>query len=122
MGDTTYRLWGIDAPELDQRCYPDGWRAGIAAARALAAMVERWPVTCEARSLDSHGRTVALCRAAGEISARRWSSAAWRWRRPATAADYVELEARANGRARGHACPRPASRPRSGGQQRGVAH
>ena len=65
MGDTIYRLWGIDAPELDQRCYPEGWRAGLEAARALAAMVERWPVTCEAKSIDANGRTVALCRAAG---------------------------------------------------------
>lgn len=62
---TTYRLWGIDAPELDQRCYPQGWRAGIEAARALAAMIERRPVICETKVQDAHGRTVALCRAGG---------------------------------------------------------
>jgi endonuclease YncB( thermonuclease family) len=61
----TYRLWGIDAPELDQRCYPQGWRAGIEAARVLAAMIERRPVTCEAKSQDDYGRTVAVCHAGG---------------------------------------------------------
>ena len=65
MDGATYRLWGIDAPELDQRCYPQGWRAGIEAVRALAAMIERRPVTCEARFRDGYGRTVALCRAGG---------------------------------------------------------
>lgn len=67
MDGATYRLWGIDAPELDQRCYPRGWRAGIEAARALAAMIERRPVTCEAKTQarDAYGRWVALCHAGG---------------------------------------------------------
>jgi endonuclease YncB( thermonuclease family)/dienelactone hydrolase len=65
MDDAIYRLWGIDAPELDQRCYPQGWRAGIVAARALAALIERRPVTCEPKGQDAYGRTVALCRTGG---------------------------------------------------------
>ena len=65
MNGTTWRLWGIDAPELGQRCYPDGWPAGLEAARALAAIIEQRPVTCEPSSLDRDGRTVALCRTEG---------------------------------------------------------
>ena len=36
QGGVTYRLWGIDAPELAQTC-PDGWPAGRLAATRLQA-------------------------------------------------------------------------------------
>lgn len=40
------RLWGIDAPELHQRC-PDRWLAGIEATRAMRALVTTtWPAGC----------------------------------------------------------------------------
>ena len=35
LNDTTYRLWGIDAPETRQAC-ADGWEAGPEARRKLA--------------------------------------------------------------------------------------
>jgi endonuclease YncB( thermonuclease family) len=38
----TYRLWGIDAPELHQSC-PDGFPAGSMAARQLSAMMRGSP-------------------------------------------------------------------------------
>ena len=110
MGGAIYRLWGIDAPELDQRCYPEGWRAGIEAARALAAMVERWPVTCEARSTDEHGRKLAVCRAAGRDLGAAMVLAGMAWASTGESSDYLELEARAM-RARmgvhAHACLAP---------------
>jgi endonuclease YncB( thermonuclease family) len=126
MGDTTYRLWGIDAPELDQRCYPEGWRAGIEAARALAGMVERWPVTCEAKSIDARsihaqGRTVALCRAAGRDLGAAMVLAGLALASTGESSDYVELEGRAM-RARmgmhAHAC----LAPREWREQRGFAN
>jgi endonuclease YncB( thermonuclease family) len=95
MGGTTYRLWGIDAPELDQRCYPEGWRAGLEAARALSAMVERWPVTCVAKSIDANGRTVALCRAAGRDLGAAMVLAGMALASTGESSDYAELEARA---------------------------
>jgi endonuclease YncB( thermonuclease family)/dienelactone hydrolase len=114
-----YRLWGVDAPELDQRCYPEGWRAGFEAARALAAMVERWPVTCDPRSRDALGRTIALCRAAGrDLGAAMVLSG---MALGTEGSDYADLEARAV-RARtgmhAHACLAP-SEWRS---QRGLAN
>jgi endonuclease YncB( thermonuclease family) len=105
----TYRLWGIDAPELDQRCYPQGWRAGIVAARALAAMIERRPVICEAKGEDAYGRTVALCRGEGrDLGAAMVVSG---MARAVTAdGDYAEQEVQAM-RARvgvhAHACLAP---------------
>jgi endonuclease YncB( thermonuclease family) len=58
------RLFGIDAPELRQQC--DGWPAGEEARRALAAIVTARPVECRRVTTDRYGRTVAVCRAAGE--------------------------------------------------------
>jgi endonuclease YncB( thermonuclease family)/dienelactone hydrolase len=110
LGGAIYRLWGVDAPELDQRCYPEGWRAGIEAARTLAAMVERWPVTCVERSTDGHGRKVAVCRAAGRDIGAAMVLAGMAWASSGESSDYVELETRAM-RARmgvhAHACLAP---------------
>lgn len=121
MGGTTYRLWGIDAPDLDQRCYPESWRAGLEAARALAAMVERWPVTCAAKFIDSQGRTVALCRAAGRDLGAAMVLAGMALASRGESGDYVELEARAMQARMGmhaHAC----LAPREWRDQRGFAN
>ena len=58
------RLFGIDAPELGQHC--DGWPAGDEARRALAAIVSARPVECRRVATARYGRTLAVCRAAGE--------------------------------------------------------
>jgi endonuclease YncB( thermonuclease family) len=64
LNGTTYRLWGIDAPESKQWCgdYP----AGSLATGTLKKLIEGKTVACEARAADRYGRTVALCRADGE--------------------------------------------------------
>jgi endonuclease YncB( thermonuclease family) len=110
MNGTTWRLWGIDAPELDQRCYPNGWPAGIEAARALAAMIEQRPVTCDARSLDRDGRTVALCRTEGRDIGAAMVVDGLALASSRGGDGYVALEARAmQSRAglHGHACLAP---------------
>jgi len=58
-----YRLWGIDAPELSDRC--GDWPAGIVARDWLAALMAGRAVACQARDRDRWGRVVALCRAEG---------------------------------------------------------
>lgn len=55
------RLYGIDAPELDQTC-ADGWPAGEIARRALAGIVTMRPVSCHYVTTDLHRRSVAVCR------------------------------------------------------------
>ena len=121
MGGTTYRLWGIDAPELDQRCYPQGWRAGIVAARALAAMIERRPVVCEAKGQDGHGRTVALCRAEGRDLGAAMVVSGLALAVTADGGDYLEQEVQAM-RARvgvhAYACLSPSEWR----EQRGLGH
>ena len=117
----TYRLWGIDAPELDQRCYPQGWRAGFVAARALAAMIERRPVICEAKGQDSLGRTVALCRVEGRDLGAAMVVSGLARAVTADGGDYDEQEVQAM-RARvgmyAHACLSPSEWR----EQRGLGH
>jgi endonuclease YncB( thermonuclease family) len=56
---------GIDAAEKHQAC-ADGWPAGVEASRVLRELMRGRTVTCEPRTKDRYGRTVALCRADGE--------------------------------------------------------
>lgn len=64
MDGTTYRLWGIDAPETKQDC-ADGWTAGKAATTYLYGLIRGHKVTCETKDTDRYGRTVAICRSDG---------------------------------------------------------
>lgn len=59
IGGETFRLQGIDAPELAQTC--GNWPAGEEARRALQRMVDRQAVRCERMGTDRHGRTTAHC-------------------------------------------------------------
>jgi hypothetical protein len=54
VAGTEVRLWGIDAPELFQRCTREGRevQCGREASRALIAMVAGQQVTCERRDMD----------------------------------------------------------------------
>lgn len=65
IGGRRLRLYGIDAPDLDQTC-SDGherdYSCGRAAAEALTARVGGESVTCEPRGADG----TALCRRDGE--------------------------------------------------------
>lgn len=112
MDGTAYRLWGIDAPELDQRCYPQGWPAGIEAARTLAAMIEQHPIVlCEARAVDPDGRTVALCRLGGRDLGAAMVEAGMALASTRDGSAYVEHEARARqarARVHAHACLAPS--------------
>lgn len=63
VGGTEVRLYGIDAPELFQRCTRDNRevQCGREAARALIALVAGQAISCERRDIDRYGRTVATC-------------------------------------------------------------
>ncbi|SEN94776.1 nuclease homologue [Gemmobacter aquatilis] len=53
-GALRIRLWGIDAPELqDPR--------GPASRAYLRALIDGQPVACDPRNADRYGRTVATC-------------------------------------------------------------
>jgi endonuclease YncB( thermonuclease family) len=68
LGAVRVRLFGVDAPELRQRCPAPGggdWACGEAAAARLAALVAAGPVRCEPQDTDRYGRLVSICTAAG---------------------------------------------------------
>ncbi|MGO4908911.1 thermonuclease family protein [Pseudorhodobacter sp. W20_MBD10_FR17] len=97
------RLFGIDAPELRQRCDPSGrnWECGVWAAQVLAKLAARGVLKCEALDRDRYGCTVARCTAAGrDIGAemvRQGAAAAY----VQYSLDYVTLEATAKAELRG---------------------
>ena len=64
LDGTTFRLHGIDAAESKQAC-ADGWPAGREASTYLYGLIRGHAVTCEPKTTDRYGRTVALCRADG---------------------------------------------------------
>jgi endonuclease YncB( thermonuclease family) len=98
------RLYGIDAPELDQSCrwpnkvIPCG-RIATSAAKDLIAGVER--VVCETHGRDASGRWIATCTADGFDIGRNMVHTGWALadRRQSTA--YVEIEDQARKAGRG---------------------
>lgn len=67
LGTERIRLWGIDAPELDQECKRDrvAYRCGEQARDALKGLLAAGNVRCEAIDRDRYRRTVARCWADG---------------------------------------------------------
>lgn len=63
IGDTTYRLWGIDAPEKGQQCerLGDYYDCGAYARLALTAFIGDTTPICEIKNQDRYGRSVARC-------------------------------------------------------------
>lgn len=63
IGDTTVRLYGIDAPELDQTCQRGSaaWPCGSEVKGQLAALVAGQSVACAVRGVDDFGRSLAVC-------------------------------------------------------------
>lgn len=62
------RLFGIDAPELDQTCWEDDGtavRCGAWSARVLARYAEGHRAECAAIRQDRYGRTLATCTVRG---------------------------------------------------------
>lgn len=94
VGGTIYRLWGIDAPERQQEC-PDGWPAGRLATTRLLALTSAKPVACQEKDRDRYGRTVAICRVAGEDLGAILVREGYAWAFTRYSNDYVADEARA---------------------------
>jgi endonuclease YncB( thermonuclease family) len=71
FGETTYRLDGIDAPEMDQACLDDqgvAWDCGIEARRRLAEFIGGRVVHCDDVGPDTAypKRRIGICRVEGE--------------------------------------------------------
>jgi len=73
LAGTTYRLDGIDAPELDQICvddHADPWTCGVEARDRLAKLTARREVRCRDLGADpsSGKRRIGLCTVDGETA------------------------------------------------------
>ena len=67
IGTETVRLFGIDAPEVDQTCTRDGqaWACGKWAGKQLSRRLHGATVTCTGRTRDRYDRLLAVCQIAG---------------------------------------------------------
>jgi endonuclease YncB( thermonuclease family) len=99
-GNTTYRLFGIDAPEAGQKCkdaHDGSWPCGKEAIRLMNTLVIGKEVACDDRGADEYGRTLSVCTADGkEINAAMIDAGlAWSFRRYSHDYDAREDAARA---------------------------
>lgn len=98
------RLYGIDAPELDQVFWCRGQRlgSGAMAMAALEALIAGVKVRCDPVERDQYGRIVARCYSPNGIDiGRRMVSAGWALAYRRYSRDYVRAEAEARSACRG---------------------
>ena len=103
VSGVSVRLFGIDAPEGKQTCTHRGanWQCGEEAATRLRNMIGASPVECRGQSMDTYGRTVAVCMVAGIELNRAMVEAGWATAFRKYSSDYVVDEARAKSAGRG---------------------
>ncbi len=90
----TYRLWGMDAPSLDQTC-AYGWPAGQEAMKALTLVIAGKKVECAEKGHDRDGRTLARCTADGADIASAMVRAGMAWADLPVSRAYIVEEAKA---------------------------
>ena len=69
IGNSRIRLYGIDAPSVDQLCLNqkgDRWTCGVAARDELSKHVGGRSWTCHLGQADHHGHSLARCEVDGE--------------------------------------------------------
>lgn len=103
VGQVEVRLFGIDAPELNQSCTrsSQAWACGVTAKDQLSSLIGGQQISCAPVGKDRHGRTVARCRAGSTnlnqtMVARGYAVAYRRY-----AMDYVSAEESAKAYKRG---------------------
>lgn len=97
------RLFGIDAPEGQQRCYVNSkpWRCGQHSAFALADLIGRAWVRCDEKDRDRYGRIVAVC-FLGQKNVNAWMVAqGWALAYRHYSKNYVDQEREASAAKRG---------------------
>ncbi len=103
VGRVRVRLFGIDAPELDQTCrWPDGreWACGRWASDEARRRFGGRRAECEAVDIDRYGRVVARCLVDGRDAGRELvaEGIAFAYRRYSMDYDLDEKGAAINGR------------------------
>lgn len=91
------RLFGVDAPELNQNCYDNGSAVacGEMSKRRLESLIGDSEVTCHRKSTDPYGRMVAICQISGVDLGQAMVEAGWATAFRKYSEDYVPAEVRA---------------------------
>ena len=91
------RLFGIDAPELNQDCYDNGSAVacGEMSKRRLESLIGDSEVSCHQRDTDPYGRIVAVCQISGVDLGRAMVEDGWATAFRRYSEDYVPAELRA---------------------------
>lgn len=91
-------LYGIDAPELGQRCnLPNGgtWPCGEAAARVLNELVGGARLTCTDQDAGPDGRVTSVCLLGGLDVNRQMVRDGFAWAAEPTDGDYIAAQQQA---------------------------
>lgn len=100
IGDSSFRLFGIDAPERDQTCFRNGseWPCGIDSSLHLARLVAGKSVRCLPLGKDAYGRTLARCDVIGQELNQAMVESGYATAFRKYSNDYVAAEDRARSR------------------------
>lgn len=93
IGDVTYRINGIDAPEHGQTC--GTWACGKDATKMMAELVEGKSVACRVLSTDGYGRSIADCEVDGQSLGATMVEQGFAWAFVKYSGKYVTEEAQA---------------------------
>jgi endonuclease YncB( thermonuclease family) len=95
IGGVRIRLFGVDAPEIEQYCEradSTRWRCGQYATVALDRLAGGKAVTCTARDRDRYRRPVAVCTVDGRDVAEELARDGWALAYRTYSTDYVDEE------------------------------
>ena len=95
IGETVYRLHGIDAPEAGQKCAKASggrWPCGKAAIEAIEALTLGRDVVCDNRGIDDYDRVIAVCRVGKEDINAQMVKGGHAWAFTKYSNDYLSLE------------------------------
>lgn len=109
VGGKTYRLYGVDAPDVAQIC-ADGWPAGYAAEQYLGTLIRGKQISCVQIGGERKGEIVAICRADDVDLGAAMVTGGYAYAEVPNSARYVAQEAAAASALRGihaHACVTP---------------
>jgi endonuclease YncB( thermonuclease family) len=103
VGETEVRLFGVDAPELSQKCFENAApvACGAMAREALEGMIGGATLECLAKDTDTYGRKVAVCRTSGIDIGEALVEAGWATAFQRYGDDYAAAEMRARSRRTG---------------------
>ena len=94
----TFRLWGIDAPELDQPCEKKNGQSvdcGVLARNAVRAIIKRSELVCVDFEKDSENQITALCYMGDKILNGAIVRAGWALAYKQESTDFLDVEKQA---------------------------